>query len=83
MSFNLGVNEFSKCSSLFLFFTNFCQVIVNEDSAALTEEFLTRRLNAIKSQKNTGEQEDLALVIGRRICNTQFLDSYVEQMARA
>ncbi|CAG7854737.1 Probable phospholipid-transporting ATPase DRS2 [Serendipita indica DSM 11827] len=38
-------------------------VIVNEENAQGTEEFLTKRLNAIKSQRNTGEQEDLALII--------------------
>ncbi|KAI0629096.1 phospholipid-translocating P-type ATPase [Trametes polyzona] len=38
-------------------------VIVNEETAHETEEFLTKRLNAIKSQRNSGDQEDLALVI--------------------
>ncbi|KAK1232321.1 aminophospholipid translocase [Marasmius sp. AFHP31] len=38
-------------------------VIVNEENAQDTEEFLTKRLNAIKNQRNTGELEDLALVI--------------------
>lgn len=40
------------------------QVIVNEESAQGAEEFLTKRLTAIKSQRSTGEQEDLALIIG-------------------
>ncbi|KAL1941354.1 hypothetical protein VTO73DRAFT_7171 [Trametes versicolor] len=38
-------------------------VIVNEETAHETEDFLTKRLNAIKSQRNSGDQEDLALVI--------------------
>ncbi|KIY61355.1 phospholipid-translocating P-type ATPase [Cylindrobasidium torrendii FP15055 ss-10] len=38
-------------------------VIVNEESAQATEEFLSKRLAAIKNQRNTGELEDLALVI--------------------
>ncbi|CAA7261647.1 unnamed protein product [Cyclocybe aegerita] len=38
-------------------------VIVNEENARDTEEFLTKRLSAIKSQRSTGELEDLALII--------------------
>ncbi|KAI0656709.1 phospholipid-translocating P-type ATPase [Cubamyces menziesii] len=38
-------------------------VIVNEETAHGTEEFLTKRLNAIKNQRNSGDQEDLALII--------------------
>ncbi|KAI0827823.1 phospholipid-translocating P-type ATPase [Trametes gibbosa] len=38
-------------------------VIVNEENAHDTEEFLRKRLDAIKSQRNAGDQEDLALVI--------------------
>ncbi|ESK93693.1 calcium transporting atpase [Moniliophthora roreri MCA 2997] len=38
-------------------------VIVNEETAHDTEEFITKRLSAIKNQRSTGEQEDLALVI--------------------
>ena len=40
------------------------QVIVNEDTALGTKNFLERRLIAIKNQRNTGELEDLALIIG-------------------
>ena len=40
------------------------KVIVNEGNAHDTQEFLTKRLSAIKSQRSTGELEDLALVIG-------------------
>lgn len=42
------------------------QVIVNEETAHGTEEFLSKRLAAIKNQRSTGdlELEDLALVIG-------------------
>ena len=38
-------------------------VIVNEESAHDTAEFISKRLSAIKNQ---GEQEDLALIIGAR-----------------
>ncbi|KAF8200726.1 calcium transporting ATPase [Pholiota molesta] len=38
-------------------------VIVNEENAHDTHEFLTKRLSAIKNQRSTGELEDLALII--------------------
>lgn len=38
-------------------------VIVNEESSLATKDFLVKRLIAIKNQRNTGELEDLALVI--------------------
>ncbi|KIJ11589.1 hypothetical protein PAXINDRAFT_157254 [Paxillus involutus ATCC 200175] len=38
-------------------------VIVNEETAHDTAEFISRRLTAIKNQRSSGEQEDLALVI--------------------
>ncbi|KAJ7350407.1 calcium transporting ATPase [Mycena albidolilacea] len=38
-------------------------VIVNEETAHDTQQFLAKRLSAIKSQRSTGELEDLALVI--------------------
>ena len=41
------------------------QVIVNEESAHDTKEYLTKKLSAIKAQRNTGDLEDLALIIGR------------------
>ena len=41
-------------------------VIVNEETAMGTKEFITKRLNAITSQRKTGELEDLALVIDRK-----------------
>lgn len=40
------------------------QVIVNEENAHDTQEFLTKRLTAIKNQRSSGELEDLALIIG-------------------
>lgn len=40
------------------------QVIVNEENTADTRAFLEKRLTAIKSQRNTGELEDMALIIG-------------------
>jgi len=48
-----------------LIFTHFLlKVIVNEENAHDTQDFLTKRLSAIKNQRSTGELEDLALVIG-------------------
>ncbi|KZP17756.1 Ca-transporting ATPase [Athelia psychrophila] len=38
-------------------------VIVNEENAHDTHEFLSKRLSAIKNQRSTGELEDLALII--------------------
>ncbi|KAF9460763.1 aminophospholipid-transporting P-type ATPase [Collybia nuda] len=38
-------------------------VIVNEENAHDTQEFLTKRLTAIKNQRSSGELEDLALII--------------------
>lgn len=40
------------------------QVIVNEETAHETAEFISKRLGAIKNQRISGEQEDLALIIG-------------------
>lgn len=48
------------------------KVIVNEETAQATEEFLTKRLTAIKSQRSTGELEDLALIIGR-LCRMLYI----------
>ncbi|KAI0918875.1 hypothetical protein AcV5_001941 [Taiwanofungus camphoratus] len=39
------------------------KVIVNEDTMHDTQEFITKRLSAIKNQRSTGELEDLALII--------------------
>jgi phospholipid-transporting ATPase len=39
---------------------------INEETAQATEEFIMKRLTAVKNQRSTGEQEDLALIIGRR-----------------
>jgi len=41
-------------------------VVVNEETAQAAEEFITKRLTAIKSQRSSGEQEDLALIIGMK-----------------
>ncbi|EIN08690.1 aminophospholipid-transporting P-type ATPase [Punctularia strigosozonata HHB-11173 SS5] len=38
-------------------------VIVNEETAQATEEFIMKRLTAIKNQRSAGETEDLALII--------------------
>lgn len=39
-------------------------VIVNETTSHETEQFLSKRLQAIKNQRSSGDNEDLALVIG-------------------
>ncbi|KAG9311983.1 hypothetical protein JVU11DRAFT_7253 [Chiua virens] len=38
-------------------------VIVNEETAHETAEFISKRLSALKNQRSSGEQEDLALII--------------------
>ncbi|EGO00863.1 hypothetical protein SERLA73DRAFT_167084 [Serpula lacrymans var. lacrymans S7.3] len=38
-------------------------VIINEENAHDTQDFINKRLSAIKNQRSTGELEDLALVI--------------------
>ena len=43
------------------------QVIVNEETSHETHDFISKRLTAIKSQRSTGELEDLALIIGANI----------------
>ena len=43
------------------------KVIVNEESATATKEFIEKRLNAIKNQRKSGELEDLALIIGATV----------------
>lgn len=40
------------------------QVVVNEETATATAEFISKRLQAIKSQRSAGDLEELALVIG-------------------
>jgi hypothetical protein len=67
LSFDFGIYEsgiwgprlLGPTLTYFLF-----KVIVNEENAHDTQEFLTKRLSAIKNQRSTGELEDLALVIG-------------------
>jgi hypothetical protein len=68
MSFDIRIYEFGTyprlhCNSGAV---NFIQVIVNEENAHDTQEFITKRLLAIKNQRSTGELEDLALIIGQR-----------------
>lgn len=40
------------------------QIIVNEETSRDTQEFLTKRLFAIKNQRSAGDTEELALIIG-------------------
>jgi len=40
------------------------QVIVNEENALDTKDFLTKRLEAVKNSRSAGDFEELALVIG-------------------
>ena len=42
----------------------FLQVIVNEANMHDTKDTIERRLTAVKSQRSSGELEDLALIIG-------------------
>jgi phospholipid-transporting ATPase len=39
---------------------------VNEETAHATQDFVEKRLAAIKNQRSAGEAEDLALIIGAR-----------------
>lgn len=48
------------------------QVIVNEETAHGTREFLTKKLVAIQNQRKTGDLEELALVIGRPVITHYF-----------
>jgi phospholipid-transporting ATPase len=48
------------------------QVIVNEENAHDTKDFIEKRLAAIKNQRNTGEAEDLALIIGMKCVSEHF-----------
>lgn len=72
MSADIGVYEPRTfqcfCLAQMLISDDVCQVIVNEDNAHATKEFLTKRLIAIKNQRKSGEQEDLALIIGTWYC---------------
>lgn len=68
MPFDIRIYEFGTYPHLHLKSgaVNFIQVIVNEENAHDTQEFITKRLSAIKNQRSSGELEDLALVIGPR-----------------
>jgi phospholipid-transporting ATPase len=57
-----------RCSSL-------PQVIVNEDNAHDTKDNIERRLTAVKSQRSSGELEDLALIIGIVYCRWRVEDN--------
>jgi phospholipid-transporting ATPase len=46
------------------------QVIVNEENAHDTKDFINKRLSAINNQRKSGEQEDLALIIGENIAQS-------------
>jgi phospholipid-transporting ATPase len=45
------------------------KVIINEENAQETKDFITKRLTAIKNQRKSGELEDLALIIGKSAHN--------------
>lgn len=55
------------CCQFFIHVLSLMQVTVNEETAQNTQEFLNKRLSAIKNQRSTGELEDLALVIGTSV----------------
>jgi phospholipid-transporting ATPase len=44
--------------------SSFLQVIINEENMHDTKDAIERRLTAVKSQRGSGELEDLALIIG-------------------
>ena len=70
MSADLRIHELGKVhDNYFGYLLIFIpKVIVNEENAHDTQDFLTKRLSAIKNQRSTGELEDLALVIGKFFC---------------
>jgi phospholipid-transporting ATPase len=69
-SMNMVDEFFSSVTGWKFFDTLFVvKVIVNEETAQATQEFLTKRLTAIKSQRSTGELEDLALIIGNIVAD--------------
>lgn len=57
---------------------------MNEETAHDTQEFLTKRLTAIKNQRSTGELEELALIIGASLycCTSISLILWMGQMGR-
>jgi phospholipid-transporting ATPase len=50
------------------------QVVVNEENAHDTKDNIERRLTAVKSQRSSGELEDLALIIGIVYCRWRVED---------
>ena len=57
------------------------QVIVNEENALDTRDFLTKRLEAVKNSRNAGDFEELALVIGES-CSWLLVDSKLTLCSR-
>lgn len=51
-------------------------VIINETTMLDTKDTLERRLSAIKSQRSTGELEDLALIIGMSVVFLRSLSAF-------
>jgi phospholipid-transporting ATPase len=47
---------------------------VNEENAHDTKDNIERRLTAVKSQRSSGELEDLALIIGVVYCHWRVED---------
>lgn len=67
MSTDFGIHEPGTRRVFYFHATTFLfpsQVIINEENAQDTSDFITKRLSAIKNQRSTGELEDLALIIG-------------------
>lgn len=62
------VSPISALGSLSLLMVFGLQVIVNEENALDTRDFLTKRLEAVKNSRNAGDFEELALVIGELRC---------------
>lgn len=60
-------------------------LVVNEETSEATAEFLNKRLFAIKNHRNTGDSEELALVIGENLhipSSLSFLLTSLKSMVR-
>jgi phospholipid-transporting ATPase len=67
-----------------LTFLTFRKVIVNETTAQDTHAFIHKRLTALKNQRNSGELEDLALIIGMQLSRSRISSfTLLVQMAKA
>ena len=54
--------------------SRYTQVIINEENMHDTKDTIERRLTAVKSQRSSGELEDLALIIGTFLLKLDVFD---------